>query len=89
LRYGAILDEVQWVPELFCHLQVATDQRGEIGESILTGSQNFLLSNQISQSRKEKVLKSETGKTWKKNPSKVSNFGRVWRLTQGYDYLSN
>ncbi|SIS92785.1 hypothetical protein SAMN05421761_108119 [Belliella pelovolcani] len=47
---GAILDEVQWVPELFSYLQVVTDQRGKVGEYILTGSQNFLLSNQISQS---------------------------------------
>jgi len=47
---GAILDEVQWVPELFSYLQVVTDERNRPGEYILTGSQNFLLSNQISQS---------------------------------------
>ncbi len=47
---GVILDEVQWVPELFSYLQVLTDDRNITGEYILTGSQNFLLSNQITQS---------------------------------------
>src|SRR5690606_1853951 len=47
---GVILDEVQWVPELFSYLQVLTDERNITGEYILTGSQNFLLSNQITQS---------------------------------------
>jgi hypothetical protein len=47
---GVILDEVQWVPELFSYLQVLTDERNIVGEYILTGSQNFLLSNQITQS---------------------------------------
>lgn len=47
---GVILDEVQWVPELFSYLQVLTDERNIPGEYILTGSQNFLLSNQITQS---------------------------------------
>ncbi|MFD2200264.1 ATP-binding protein [Shivajiella indica] len=47
---GVILDEVQRVPELFSYLQVISDQRNKVGEYILTGSQNFLLSNNISQS---------------------------------------
>jgi predicted AAA+ superfamily ATPase len=47
---GVILDEVQWVPELFSYLQVLTDERNIPGEYIMTGSQNFLLSNQITQS---------------------------------------
>ncbi len=47
---GVILDEIQWVPELFSYLQVLTDERNIAGEYILTGSQNFLLSNQITQS---------------------------------------
>ncbi|GAA0881155.1 ATP-binding protein [Algoriphagus jejuensis] len=47
---GVILDEIQWVPELFSYLQVLTDERNIPGEYILTGSQNFLLSNQITQS---------------------------------------
>jgi hypothetical protein len=47
---GVILDEVQWAPELFSYLQVLTDDRNIPGEYILTSSQNFLLSNQITQS---------------------------------------
>jgi uncharacterized protein len=47
---GAILDEIQYVPELFSHLQVFTDQRQINGEFLLTGSQHFLMSQHISQS---------------------------------------
>jgi predicted AAA+ superfamily ATPase len=47
---GVILDEVQYVPELFSYLQVATDERQRTGEYILTGSQNFLLMENITQS---------------------------------------
>ena len=47
---GAILDEVQYVPELFSYLQVLTDSRQRMGEYILTGSQNFLLMEKITQS---------------------------------------
>lgn len=47
---GAILDEVQYVPELFSYLQVYTDARQRMGEYILTGSQNFLLMEKITQS---------------------------------------
>jgi predicted AAA+ superfamily ATPase len=47
---GVILDEVQYVPELFSYLQVFTDERNRKGEYILTGSQNFLLMEKISQS---------------------------------------
>ncbi len=47
---GAILDEVQYVPELFSYLQTYTDRRRRNGEYILTGSQNFLLMERIAQS---------------------------------------
>lgn len=47
---GVILDEVQYVPELFSYLQVITDARQRVGEYILTGSQNFLLMEKITQS---------------------------------------
>lgn len=46
---GAILDEVQRVPELFSYLQPILDT-GEAGPFVLTGSQHFLLSEKISQS---------------------------------------
>ncbi len=47
---GVILDEIQNVPSLFSYLQVVTDERKRNGEYILTGSQNFLMMEQISQS---------------------------------------
>jgi len=49
-RDGVIIDEVQYVPELFSYLQAVTDQRKMNGEYLLTGSQNFLLSHHIAQS---------------------------------------
>lgn len=47
---GGILDEVQNVPDLLSYLQVIGDDRGKNGYFILTGSQQFRLSNAISQS---------------------------------------
>jgi uncharacterized protein len=47
---GVIIDEIQYVPELFSYLQVYTDKRQQNGEYIITGSQNFLLLERISQS---------------------------------------
>lgn len=47
---GLILDEVQEVPALFSYLQLIVDEREyRPGHFILTGSQNFLLHEQISQ----------------------------------------
>lgn len=47
---GVILDEIQYVPDLFSYLQTYTDLRKRNGEYILTGSQNFLMMERISQS---------------------------------------
>jgi predicted AAA+ superfamily ATPase len=47
---GVVLDEVQYVPTLFPYLKHYTDQRGNVGEYILTGSQHFLLLEKITQS---------------------------------------
>ena len=47
---GAIFDEVQRVPDLFSYLQVEIDRDRSPGRFILSGSQNFLLSENISQS---------------------------------------
>ena len=47
---GAILDEVQRTPELFSYLQELLDNSTEKGLFILTGSNNFLLQENISQS---------------------------------------
>lgn len=47
---GVILDEVQYVPELFSYIQVISDERNRPGQFILSGSQNFLLLERIAQS---------------------------------------
>lgn len=47
---GAILDEVQRVPELFSYLQQILDDANTNGLFIFTGSNNFLLQESISQS---------------------------------------
>jgi predicted AAA+ superfamily ATPase len=46
---GAVLDEVQRVPELFSYLQEVLDDSKEKGLFILSGSNNFLLQQNISQ----------------------------------------
>jgi uncharacterized protein len=45
-----IFDEAQRLPDLFSWLQVKADESGEMGQFILSGSQNFLLMEKISQS---------------------------------------
>lgn len=45
-----IFDEAQRVPDLFSYLQVKTDADQIMGQYILSGSQNFLLLEKISQS---------------------------------------
>ncbi len=47
---NVIIDEIQRVPELFSYLQTASDSKNKPGSFILTGSQNYLLSENISQS---------------------------------------
>lgn len=47
---GAILDEVQRAPELFSYLQTLVDAGGGMGRFILTGSQQFGLTENITQS---------------------------------------
>jgi len=46
---GAVLDEVQRVPELFSYLQELLDNSRQKGMFILTGSNNFLLQQNITQ----------------------------------------
>ena len=47
---GAILDEIQRVPDLLSYLQVFADERGRNSLFVLTGSEHFKLSEAISQS---------------------------------------
>ena len=50
LGEGAIIDEVQHVPALLSYLQVLADELGRNGLFVLTGSEQFRLSEAISQS---------------------------------------
>ncbi|MFP4069850.1 MAG: ATP-binding protein [Opitutales bacterium] len=47
---GVVLDEAQRVPALFSYVQSLVDESGEMGRFILSGSQNFLLMESVSQS---------------------------------------
>jgi predicted AAA+ superfamily ATPase len=47
---GAVFDEVQRTPELFSYLQGILDNSADAGQFILTGSNNFLLQQTITQS---------------------------------------
>lgn len=45
-----IIDEAQYVPQLFSYIQTLVDSKNEAGMYILSGSQNFLLMENITQS---------------------------------------
>lgn len=47
---GLIIDEAQNLPQLFSALQVITDERKLPGQYLITGSQDFLLNERITQS---------------------------------------
>ncbi|HSV26259.1 MAG TPA: ATP-binding protein [Sedimentisphaerales bacterium] len=46
---GAVIDEVQRAPDLFSYIQTSIDRTGRPGQFILTGSQNILLQENLSQ----------------------------------------
>jgi len=47
---GVVLDEIQRAPDLFSYIQVSVDEDDRPGRFVLTGSQNFLLLERVSQS---------------------------------------
>jgi predicted AAA+ superfamily ATPase len=49
-EHGIILDEFQYVPEILSYIQLIVDEKKRPGYFILTGSQNFLANQAISQS---------------------------------------
>lgn len=49
-REGAVIDEAQKTPQLFSYIQTEVDERQTMGRYILTGSQNFLLLENVTQS---------------------------------------
>jgi predicted AAA+ superfamily ATPase len=46
---GVIIDEAQNFPDIFSYIQVYADKRNKPGQYLLTGSQNFILNEKISQ----------------------------------------
>ena len=50
LEHGAVLDEVQRCPQLLSYLQGVVDERARMGDFVITGSQQFGLLAQITQS---------------------------------------
>ena len=56
-KNGAVLDEIQRCPELFNYLQGIVDKDGRNGIYVLTGSSQFHLNRQISQSLADRVGK--------------------------------
>ena len=76
-----LIDEAQRVPALFSYLQGVVDRNNRPGQYVLTGSQNFLLHEKISQSLAGrtavlKLLPAEPGRTNQKEdrPGKVQKF---------------
>ena len=55
-NYKVIFDEAQRVPHLFSYIQTIVDESKKMGHFILTGSQNFLLLENITQSLAGRVI---------------------------------
>ena len=49
-KYGIILDEFQNAPQILSYIQLAVDEKKRPGYFVLTGSQNYLMNEKISQS---------------------------------------
>ena len=49
-QHGIILDEFQYVPQILSYIQLESDEKKKPGYFILTGSQNFLMNQAITQS---------------------------------------
>ena len=49
-KQGIIIDEFQYVPEILSYIQLEVDEKKRPGYFILTGSQNFLMNQAITQS---------------------------------------
>ncbi len=49
-KHGIILDEFQYVPQILSYIQIEADEKDRPGYFVLTGSQNFLMNQAITQS---------------------------------------
>jgi predicted AAA+ superfamily ATPase len=77
----AVLDEAQRAPELFSYIQGIVDERDQPGQFVLTGSQNFLLIQSISQSLAGRcavlhLLPFSQAELSGRKPLSLSTFGR-------------
>ncbi|GHU10907.1 ATPase [Alphaproteobacteria bacterium] len=54
-KNGIIIDEAQNFPDIFSYIQIYADERNKTGQYLLTGSQNFLLNEKISQTLSGRV----------------------------------
>jgi predicted AAA+ superfamily ATPase len=85
----ALIDEVQYAPELFRHLKTVVDQKRELsGQFILTGSQKFALMKGVSESLAGRVaiLELETlsaKEVSAQEPNAVDSQGWSERLARG------
>ena len=50
IKTGVIIDEIQRFPELLSYIQISIDENFTAGKFIITGSQNLLLLDKVSQS---------------------------------------
>jgi predicted AAA+ superfamily ATPase len=55
-RKGLILDEIQNYPKLLSYIHTISDEHNQPGEFIITGSQNLLISEKVSQSLAGRVF---------------------------------
>lgn len=85
---GLIIDEAQKYPDLFSYIQTISDKSKQKGQFILSGSQNILLSQQISQSLAGRVgileLLPLTHAEYNSNPT-MPNLS-VWQFLQQGSY---
>lgn len=49
-EHGIIIDEFQYIPELLSYIQVISDEKKRPGYFVITGSQNYLMNQAITQS---------------------------------------
>jgi len=76
-----ILDEIQRAPDLFSYIQTIVDTKDISGQFILTGSQNFLLLQKVSQSLAGRcavlhLLPFSLSEIRKRQPLSLSSIGR-------------
>lgn len=79
-----IIDEVQKYPDLLSYIQVRVDDSNKMGQFVITGSENLLLSEKVSQSLAGRVsifnlLPFSIGELKKANLLKKDAFSQLWR----------